>query len=55
MFKKANDQKGKLPTNYDKTKYYRMIADFDHLLSRNFKIIREIGRGGYGVVYKVIV
>lgn len=54
MFKRASDsKKSRLPKVYDQEKYYRMIADFDYLKRRNFKIVREIGRGGYGVVYQV--
>lgn len=54
MFKRSSEsKKNRLPKKYDSTKYYRMIADFDYLLKRNYKIVREIGRGGYGVVYKV--
>ena len=34
-------------------KYYKIKADFGYLASYNYKITKEIGRGGYGVVYKV--
>jgi len=34
-------------------KYYKIKADFGYLNSYNYKITKEIGRGGYGVVYKV--
>jgi serine/threonine protein kinase len=34
-------------------KYYKIKADFKYLASYNYKITKEIGRGGYGVVYKV--
>lgn len=36
-------------------KYYKIKADFGYLASYNYKITKEIGRGGYGVVYKVRV
>ena len=36
-------------------KYYKIKADFGYLSAYNYKITKEIGRGGYGVVYKVIV
>jgi serine/threonine protein kinase len=35
-------------------KYYKIKADFGYLASYNYKITKEIGRGGYGVVYKVL-
>lgn len=35
-------------------KYYKINADFSYLKHYNYKITKEIGRGGYGVVYKVI-
>ena len=34
-------------------KYYRINADFGYLSEYNYEITKEIGRGGYGVVYKV--
>ena len=34
-------------------KYYKVTADFSYLKNYNYKITKEIGRGGYGVVYKV--
>jgi hypothetical protein len=36
-------------------KYYKIKADFSYLRAYNYKITKEIGRGGYGVVYKVLV
>lgn len=36
-------------------KYYKIKADFSYLRAYNYKITKEIGRGGYGVVYKVIL
>lgn len=34
-------------------KYYDIKADFTYLKNYNYHITRELGRGGYGVVYKV--
>ena len=39
--------------SYITDKYYKIKADFGYLASYNYKITKEIGRGGYGVVYKV--
>lgn len=36
-------------------KYYKVNADFNYLKNYNYKVTKEIGRGGYGVVYKVRV
>lgn len=42
----------KIPQN---DKYYRISADFGYLSEYNYEITKEIGRGGYGVVYKVML
>jgi hypothetical protein len=45
----------KKPRVNQNDKYYKIKADFSYLSSYNFRITKEIGRGGYGVVYKVFV
>lgn len=42
----------KVPQN---DKYYRITADFSYLSTYNYEITKQIGRGGYGVVYKVVI
>ena len=49
--KTAANKKEKLIQN---DKYYKVNADFSYLINYNYKITKEIGRGGYGVVYKVL-
>ena len=54
MDKTANTtQKKDKPSQNDK--YYKIKADFNYLRGYNYKITKEIGRGGYGVVYKVLI
>lgn len=48
--KKKDNKKEKISQN---DKYYKIKADFSYLKQFNYKITKEIGRGGYGVVYKV--
>jgi hypothetical protein len=48
--KKKDVKKEKVSQN---DKYYKIKADFSYLKQYNYKITKEIGRGGYGVVYKV--
>lgn len=53
-----NQDKKQPPQKKDKVaqndKYYKINADFSYLKHYNYKITKQIGRGGYGVVYKVI-
>ena len=48
--KVVSNKKEKVAQN---DKYYKSNADFSYLKHYNYKITKEIGRGGYGVVYKV--
>lgn len=52
--KTANSEQKKTKSNQT-DKYYKIKADFAYLLSYNYRITKEIGRGGYGVVYKVLL
>ena len=36
-------------------KYYTVNPDFAYLKTSSSKVTKEIGRGGYGVVYKVTI
>jgi len=51
--KRASASEGKRPKANNNDKYYKVRADFSYLATYNYKITKEIGRGGYGVVYKV--
>ena len=58
MTEKKDDKKpatdiSKKPKASQTDKYYKIKADFSYLSAYNYKITKEIGRGGYGVVYKV--
>jgi serine/threonine protein kinase len=48
--KTVSQKKDKVAQN---DKYYKISADFSYLKHYNYRITKEIGRGGYGVVYKV--
>lgn len=50
---KEEDKKGKKEKICQNEKYYKIRADFDYLKSYNYEVTKELGRGGYGVVYKV--
>ena len=52
--KKPTGTQTKKPKANQTDKYYKIKADFNYLSTYNYKITKEIGRGGYGVVYKVI-
>ncbi len=53
--KKPPSDNNKKPKVNQTDKYYKIKADFTYLSAYNYKITKEIGRGGYGVVYKVKV
>jgi hypothetical protein len=48
----TSEAKRRRKTNQN-DRYYKVKADFTYLAAYNYKITKEIGRGGYGVVYRV--
>lgn len=48
-----DDKRGTTKKICQNEKYYKIKADFSYLQNFNYEITKELGRGGYGVVYKV--
>lgn len=38
-----------------KKQSYNLKADFEYLKDNNYHVVKEIDRGSYGVVYKVLI
>jgi len=51
---KRASSEAKRPRNNPNDRYYKVKADFTYLAAYDYRITKEIGRGGYGVVYKVL-
>jgi hypothetical protein len=50
---REDDKKAKKEKVCQNEKYYKIRADFEYLKGYNYEVTKELGRGGYGVVYKV--
>lgn len=51
---KRASSEAKRHRNNPNDRYYKVKADFTYLAAYDYRITKEIGRGGYGVVYKVL-
>lgn len=49
-----DNRKTSTKSNETSEKMTKNKADFAYLTPFNYRIVKEIGRGGYGVVYKVM-
>ncbi|CAD8092016.1 unnamed protein product [Paramecium primaurelia] len=49
---KTTEKQSKLNQNSNDRYYPDLLIDEDAYLRNNYKVVRELGRGGYGVVYK---